>query len=296
MHRQPVSVHVQLHHSVEDFRRIAKGIYRRDPVASTVELTVLRTDLRDTDPKPLLLTVRSGEIAVGAALQTPPYPLLCGGLPEATVDAVVGVLRRARPDLPGVRGPRGISTAFATAWSSATGAHTSIGMHERLYRLGTLSPPRDVAGGSRSATAGDLNLLIEWLGCFGSEVFGDTPDPAVTARSVHAATALGDHFLLWTVNGEPVSLAAARSPIAGVSRIGPVYTPLNRRGHGYGSAVTAAAAQWARENCASEVVLFADLANPTSNAIYIRIGFDSVGDSVRIDFSLSKTPGMNHNS
>ncbi len=34
-----------------------------------------------------------------------------------------------------------------------------------------------------------------------------------------------------------------------------------------------------------DVVLFADLANPTSNGIYQRIGFEPVGDSVRIDFA-----------
>ena len=33
-----------------------------------------------------------------------------------------------------------------------------------------------------------------------------------------------------------------------------------------------------------DVVLFADLANPVSNAIYQRIGFEPVVDSVRIDF------------
>lgn len=56
------------------------------------------------------------------------------------------------------------------------------------------------------------------------------------------------------------------------------------RGHGYGSAVTAAAADLALRRGVTDVVLFADLANPTSNAIYQRIGFEAVGDSVRIDF------------
>jgi predicted GNAT family acetyltransferase len=34
----------------------------------------------------------------------------------------------------------------------------------------------------------------------------------------------------------------------------------------------------------ADVVLVAGLANPTSNAIYQRIGFEAVHDSVRIDF------------
>lgn len=76
--------------------------------------------------------------------------------------------------------------------------------------------------------------------------------------------------------------------VNGVSRIGPVFTPRNSRGRGYGSAVTAAAADLARRGGVDEVVLFADLANPTSNGIYQRIGFEAVTDSVRIDFEAAR--------
>ena len=61
--------------------------------------------------------------------------------------------------------------------------------------------------------------------------------------------------------------------------------PDSVRGHGYGSAVTAAAARQAWLGGAHDVVLFADLANPISNAIYQRIGFEPVCDSLRIDFN-----------
>ena len=69
-----------------------------------------------------------------------------------------------------------------------------------------------------------------------------------------------------------------------MARIGPVYTPIELRGHGYGSAVTAAAAQWAINAGAVDLVLFTDLANPVSNATYQRIGFKPVSDWLRIDF------------
>ncbi len=91
--------------------------------------------------------------------------------------------------------------------------------------------------------------------------------------------------MLWAADGAPVSMAMLRAPAAGVSRIGPVFTPRTHRDHGYGSAVTAAAAGLARESGVDDVVLFADLANPVSNAIYQRIGFEPVIDSVRIDFA-----------
>ena len=98
-------------------------------------------------------------------------------------------------------------------------------------------------------------------------------------------TPSGDRFVLWDDGGTPVSMAMLRAPSAGVSRIGPVFTPRSARGRGYGSAVTASAAHLARRGGVDDVVLFADLANPTSNAIYQRIGFEPVGDSVRVDFA-----------
>ena len=68
-------------------------------------------------------------------------------------------------------------------------------------------------------------------------------------------------------------------------RIGPVYTPPERRGRGYGSAATAAASQRLLEAGAEEVLLYTDLANPVSNSIYQRIGYRAVEDRVVLDFT-----------
>lgn len=42
--------------------------------------------------------------------------------------------------------------------------------------------------------------------------------------------------------------------------------------------MTDEAGRAARESGAAEVVLFADLANPTSNGVYLRIGYEPVAD------------------
>jgi hypothetical protein len=113
---------------------------------------------------------------------------------------------------------------------------------------------------------------------------GHARDDDAGNEFVNAAKDKGDQFILWEVDGNPVSMAMLRAPAFGVSRIGPVFTPRDRRGHGYGSAVTAGATGPTRRSGTADVVLFADLANPVSNAIYQRIGFEAVADSVRIDF------------
>jgi predicted GNAT family acetyltransferase len=69
-----------------------------------------------------------------------------------------------------------------------------------------------------------------------------------------------------------------------VVRLGPVYTPPEHRGRGYGAAVTAAVSHAALDAGASYVVLFTDLANPTSNALYRRLGYQPVEDRVVLEF------------
>ena len=76
----------------------------------------------------------------------------------------------------------------------------------------------------------------------------------------------------------PVSLAGFGSRTPNGIRVGPVYTPPERRGNGYASALvgrmTAALLEAGHRFC----FLFTDLANPTSNGIYQRIGYEAVTD------------------
>jgi RimJ/RimL family protein N-acetyltransferase len=277
----PGAVDVHLHSSVDEFREIAEPLYRGDPIANTIELTLLAAGV--FPDASLLLTIWDDESAVGAALQTPPYPLACNAIPVDAMNAVAVELAEARPELTGVRGERSSAAAFAKAWQAVTGRETTVGTEERLYRLGTLRAPAEVGGAPRGATDDDRGLLIDWVQRFFADAFGAARHDG-GEEFVDNANEAGHRFVLWEIDGTPVSMAMLRVPAAGVSRIGPVFTPRDQRGRGYGSAVTAAAVQLAHHSGTPDVVLFADLANPTSNAIYQRIGFEPVADSVRIDF------------
>ena len=275
---------VRLYRSADEFRAIAEPLYRRDPIAHTIELTLLTGAIFPEDS--LLITVWDDSEPVGAALQTPPYPLACNGIPADAADGVAAQLVRLRPQLDGVRGMRDNAVAFADAWRAATGRVGVVAVEERLYRLAELHTPGGVAGAPRLATDDEHRLLVDWVERFFGETFGHHRNDDAGEAFIDAANRKGDQFMLWTVDETPVSMAMLRAPAACVSRIGPVFTPQDRRGHGYGSAVTAAACTLAHRSRTADVVLFADLANPTSNKIYQRIGFEPVVDSVRIDFTL----------
>jgi GNAT superfamily N-acetyltransferase len=279
------SVEVRIHESADEFCDVAEPLYRRDPIGNTIELTALRAGT--VGDNALLLTVWEGRAPVGAALQVPPYPLACNGLPASAHLTVASELARIRPDICGVRGSRDLATDFTNAWTTVTGCIGTVAMSEMLYRLGALRPPIGVSGAPRESTPSDHAVLIDWVAQFFVETFSHHRDDTAGQRFVDNAEAVGDRVVLWEDADEPVSMAMLRAPAAGVSRIGPVFTPRQSRGRGYGSAVSAAAAHLARLDGVDDVVLFADLANPTSNGIYQRIGFETVAESVRFDFSSS---------
>ena len=158
-------------------------------------------------------------------------------------------------------------------------------MAQRLFALRRLSPPDGVPGAVRRADASDLELLARWREEFTDEATGGMRGHGTALQQAKDSLAVGDAALLWEVGGQPVAWASASAPAAGMSRIGPVYTPLPYRGNGYGSAVTAAATGWAWQPGAKHVVLFTDLAHPISNLIYPRIRFRPVHDTVELAFT-----------
>lgn len=91
-------------------------------------------------------------------------------------------------------------------------------------------------------------------------------------------------YTLWEQAGQPVSLAGLTRQVAGQVRVGPVYTPPGLRGRGYGGAATWAVSHAAQRAGAAQVVLFTDLANPTSNALYQRLGYQPVADRLVLAF------------
>ncbi|WP_066363597.1 GNAT family N-acetyltransferase [Herbidospora mongoliensis] len=267
-----------LSHDVTGFPGDAEDWLLRDPVRNTVPLTVLR-GLRGgvfRDDNLCGWFVEDDEIA-GAVLHTPPYPLLLGAVPIRALGSLARELIAMDHAIPGISAPLEVAEAFTRLWWRPETRRRS----ERLYRLTTLAP-NGGSGSSRTATAPDLDHLVGWFRAFQHEAHVDRdtdPTPVVSARTNR------EELVYWEAGGAPVSVAGFSQPIGGMSRIGPVYTPPELRGKGYGSAVTHAATTSALAAGASEVLLFTDLSNPTSNSIYQKLGYVPVGDYASVSFA-----------
>jgi uncharacterized protein len=151
-------------------------------------------------------------------------------------------------------------------------------MAERIYRVERVTRPGDVPGSIRTATPDDRDLLVEWVREFLREAVHRTDDGETQAVVDSALRTGARTFYLWEHDGRPVSLAGVTGPTPNGIRVGPVYTPPPDRGHGFASAVTAAASQQQLDQGRRFVFLNTDITNATSNKIYQAIGYEPVID------------------
>jgi hypothetical protein len=235
---------------------------------------------------PLFAVVRRGADVVAAALMTPPFNLVvsCTDDDEA-IPVLAGELAAQGVEVPGVTAPRDVARTFVEAWQPGSAATPRRTIAERIYRLERVIPPRPVPGTVRVADSQDREILIEWSHAFLVEAL-ERAEPQEARDIVDSGLRSGTRtFYLWEHDGRPVSMAGVTGPTPHGIRVGPVYTPPGDRGHGFGSAVTAAASQAQLDQGRRFVFLFTDLDNPTSNKIYQAIGYEPVIDIDQWSFS-----------
>ena len=260
----------------------------RAPAANSVELTgaeglrVRGAPARPGPGEPLLGWWRApGSEISGAFLHTPPYPVHVTAMPAVAAAPLAAVFAATERPVSGVTGDAEATDAFAAAWSACTGARASVRRRMRLHRLGDLAAPDPVPGGATPATTAHRDLLIAWYEAFIAEI----DDVAAGVDAVVDDRIAYGGLTLWLLDGEPVSVAGITRQVAGMVRVAPVYTPPEHRGRGYAGAATAVVSRAALEAGVREVLLFTDLANPTSNRLYARLGYRPVEDRVVLTFS-----------
>jgi uncharacterized protein len=226
---------------------------------------------------PYLATVQESDTLVCAAVMTPPYNLVIhAATPAPTAfDLLIDHLRHGARAVPGVTGRSDPAREFAGHWQERTGQAHSLNRQMRVFELQVVDWPTLPPGHFRPATQVDLPLVYRWYCDFGKEALVNDLAPP-TEEGVRRSISDGNVYL-WD-DGGPVALAARGRRLPHGASIGPVYTPPAKRGHGYASACVAALSQAILDAGAHYCTLFTDVANPTSNRIYQRLGYQPLGD------------------
>lgn len=238
------------------------------PIENSLVLSLLRERVARPEPGRYWWAVDGGEV-VGFAFQSPLHMrAVVAPAGRRDVDVLVDAIAEDAPDLPGVTGDAATAAAFAGRWAEQRAVPAVPVEGQRIYRLRDLRQPTGVAGTLRLAGDHDRERLAGWARGFLDET--GMPGMADQVLDRHLASGLW----VWEA-GEPVSMAVASSPTDGVARIGFVYTPPEHRGRGYAGACVAAASARVVAGGAT-CMLYTQLHNPTSNAVYRRIGYEPV--------------------
>jgi predicted GNAT family acetyltransferase len=244
--------------SAEDTRTSADGADAEDPFYATVE---------------------QGGRLVGCVMRTPPHKVLITDLPVAAAPVVVAALGEAFDRIPAVLGPADAAQAVAAEWAARHGGGWHLGMEQRMYRLDEVTSVTGVEGRIRVAVPADFALAVRW-----GEAF--TLDAGLrfeTDREMVARWIEREVLHVWEVDDSPVSMAVAQGRTPHGIRIGYVYTPPEHRRHGYAGALVAALSRKLLEDGVRFCVLYTDVSNATSNAIYQRVGYEPIEDVRDVD-------------
>lgn len=237
---------------------------------------------RADEPQTLMALVEDdhGQVAT-VATRTPPFPLLVSpSSPVAAVPLATHLADNAVP-IPGVNSEMQTARVFADAWSQYQGVHGRLDTRLGVYQVETPLPVPQVPGIFRQATTEDAGVLGPFAAEFAREIRDIQFDPDRQLR-----LAINEHRLfVWCDESEKiVSMAASAGPTPNGIRINFVFTPAARRGRGYASNCVAALTRHLLQSGRRFVFLFTDLANPTSNGIYQRIGYRYLGEQHKILF------------
>jgi ribosomal protein S18 acetylase RimI-like enzyme len=254
------------------------------PVEHNLILTLLHD--RHAAPEPgRYWTVEAGGDVVGVVFQSPlDYGATLTPMPAPAVLAAVDAIVDQGVALPGISGGAATAASFAGRWGERTkrGAQPTEG--QRLYALGTLQNATAARGRLRRARAEERELLVTWFRGFQA----DTGEHGVDPVRFVAGELDAQRAWLWDGDGTPVSMASHTQAIEGTTRVRAVYTPPKLRRHGYaGACVGAMSAELVARGL--RCILYTDLANPTSNSIYRKLGYEAVAELVRYRFRGEET-------
>ena len=228
----------------------------------------------------------SGDV-VSACMRTAPfkpYPTFSMSMDDCAAATLAAALHDRGEVLGGANGALPGSRVLAVETAHLWGGSLVVDKHTRLWEATSVDVPSAPEGTLRRATEDDAELVLEWFTAFhheadeqaGREPGADSGEHN-TLDSVLIRIHEGVEWLWELPGGEVAHLSGASLPSYGVSRIGPVFTPREHRGHGIASYVVGELTRRGLE-AGHRMCLFTDQANPTSNKIYADLGYRPVVD------------------
>ena len=265
------------------FLAAAAPVTARDPaIAAFADAWALGLQRDPPPPSERSYLATFGAVATGIAMQRGGGAVVIDGSDSPAAAAFADDLAAEHVGLQGVAGGLSACTTFAGVWRERTGHTHVVRARLRHHVLTTVAHLPAPTGCCRVGRGEDTDWLVAQLLAFVAEA--GVPETRERICTVVPRRVADGRYRIWEVEGERVAFAGYTDAGAHGARVGPVWTPVARRGRGYGTALVAALSRELLAAGAPRLFLMTDVGNPTSNAIYARIGYRPLHDFYHFDF------------
>ena len=287
-------MHLKIYDDIKIFHKVTYNILMRHEAQNVIPLgnVIIGNDGKDKtawrDPVNWFMATVSDSDGVSLiAIMTPPKNLTLYATDninnESAVKCLIDGVKRRGVHIPGVMAEKTLAEMFAQFYVLSSGVQYKVDTDQRIYELSQVSPGIPTIGNVRLVAEKDMSFLPYWVegfyyDCFKAPLIVDND---VDKYRYHIAT---ERLYVLENDGLPVTMAKISRELQTTCVIGFVYTPPYFRGNGYATSCVAAVSQIALSKGFAKCVLYTDLANPTSNSIYMKIGYMPICDSLDIKF------------
>jgi predicted GNAT family acetyltransferase len=248
-------------------------------------LNIAKKPLSERQVHRFFLAEENGKPA-GVAAWTPPYHLAMTNVPAEAHPLLAEKLFSECPDLPGVSGPEPTMKLITPILGRRFQKNISFQKALRIFQLQKTASPAMSRGIMKKAQEKDLEFLNAWYEEFTEEVH--MPEH-VEKRPIVEGYIREQRLFFWE-DKKPVAMAGYSGKTPHGVRVNMVYTPPPMRNRGYATSLVATLSRLLLDSGKQFCVLFTDLSNPVSNAIYQRIGYRVVCDWDMYGFQAENKP------
>ena len=257
----------------------AAGYLAAHPVELNVIWSLLCQRVVTDVPGTYWLLEDVGEV-VGVAMESPPgHAAAISPMPRDYAAVLAGAIHASGHLLSGVVGEAASASHLAGCWAERGRVPAVAEGAQRLYVLGRLALAEGVPGALRRAHHSE-RIWSSRGGPSSRPRPGCRPRTSLrgwTRRCRPAACSSGTTGGPDAWRGRPHRSAASLGSARSTRR------PICRR-RGYAAACVGALSQWVSDEAQANCILYAQLANPTSNAVYQRLGFVAVSELLAYRF------------
>jgi uncharacterized protein len=274
---------LNLFNDIQTYKNEVIPYLEQDEIVNNLALGLLLA-VKKEQPIVMATVTRENNIVM-ALFQTHPKQIILSKADEFTPEEIhqlAALLDEKLEGIPGFIGEKDLTSQLAKEITNLRKRIPYIQMNQRLYRLDDIEKKASENGKLIKMELEHLPLVKEWVYQFCIDINEpmSKEDAGVKAMDlIERGRVFG-----WEVDGEIVSMANASRPTKSNITVNFVYTPLSERKKGYASSCVSAITELMLNSGYKTTSLYTDLDNPTSNKIYMEIGYKPLIDSIVIHY------------